>query len=121
MRDHLHHLGLVGNILHSLAKNILHNFCNSIETTKIRGGRQLCRDILGPDAYFIVMNLTKSCQKKRIEARHGSGDMHTMLTKIFDLYEPAGEDEEGAYNVTITEDMTPQDVLKEVLAVIAKI
>ena len=47
--------------------------------------------------------------------------MHTMLTKIFDLYEPAGEDEEGAYNVTITEDMTPQDVLKEVLAVIAKI
>ena len=47
--------------------------------------------------------------------------MHTMLTKIFDLYEPAGEDEEGAYNVTITEDMTPQDVLKEVLAIIAKI
>ena len=71
------------------------------------------------------MNLTKSCQKKRIEARHGtddsSGGIHTMLTKIFDLYEPAGEDEEGAYNVTITEDMTPQDVLREVLAVTAKI
>ena len=103
-------------------KTTLHNvYYNSIETTQIREGRQLCRDILGPDAVFIVMNLTKSCQKKRIEARHGTGDMHTMLTKIFDLYEPAGEDEEGAYNVTITEDMTPQDVLKEVLAVIAKI
>ena len=103
-------------------KTTLHNvYFNSIETTQIREGRQLCRDILGPDAVFIVMNLTKSCQKKRIEARHGTGDMHTMLTKIFDLYEPAGEDEEGAYNVTITEDMTPQDVLKEVLAIIAKI
>ena len=43
------------------------------------------------------------------------------LVKVFDVYEPAGEDEEGAYNVTITEDMTRQDVLKEVLAVIAKI
>ena len=66
--------------------------------------------------------MTKSCQKKRIEARHGANrGMHDMLTKVFDIYEPAGEDEEGAYNVTITEDMTRQDVLKEVLAVIAKI
>ena len=44
-----------------------------------------------------------------------------MVPKVFDIYEPAGEDEEGAYNVTITEDMTRQDVLKEVLAVINKI
>ena len=43
------------------------------------------------------------------------------LVQVFDVYEPAGKDEEGAYNITITEDMTRQDVLKEVLAVIAKI
>ena len=40
---------------------------------------------------------------------------------MFDSFEPAGEDEEGSYNVTITEDMTPDDVLKRVLEIIAKI
>ena len=72
---------------------------------------------------FIVLNMTKSCQKKRIEARHGANNtgIEAMLIKVFDIYEPAGEDEEGAYNVTITEDMTREDVLKEVLAVIDKI
>ena len=44
-----------------------------------------------------------------------------MLSKLFDAYEPVGEDEEGSYNVTITEDMTPDDVLKNVLEIIAKI
>ena len=73
---------------------------------------------------FIVLNMTKSCQEKRIEARHGgkaNTGIESMLTKIFDIYEPAGEDEEGAHNVTITEDMTRDDVLKAVLAVIDKI
>ena len=40
---------------------------------------------------------------------------------MFDMYEPAGEDEEGAYNVTITEDMSKDDVLKQVLDIIAKV
>ena len=40
---------------------------------------------------------------------------------MFDMYEPAGEDEEGAYNVTITEDMSKDNVLKQVLDIIAKI
>ena len=40
---------------------------------------------------------------------------------MFDNYEPAGEDEEGAYNITITEDMTREDVLKHVIEVISKI
>ena len=73
---------------------------------------------------FLVMNLTKSCQKKRLEARHGDdkeGGFADMLNKMYDSFEPAGEDEEGSYNVTITEDMTPDDVLKNVLEIIAKI
>ena len=40
---------------------------------------------------------------------------------MYGMYEPAGEGEEGAHNVTITEDMTRDDVLKAVLAVIDKI
>ena len=37
------------------------------------------------------------------------------------LFELAGEDEEGAHNVTVTEDMSPDDVLKRVVEVINKI
>ena len=72
---------------------------------------------------FIVLNMTKSCQKKRIEARHGANNtgIEAMLTKVFDIYEPAGEDEEGAHNVTITEDMSREDVLKRVMAVIESV
>ena len=70
------------------------------------------------------MNLTKNCQKKRLAARHGdeaAGGFGDVLSKMYDMYEPAGEDEEGAYNLTITEDMTPDDVLKNALEIIAKI
>ena len=35
------------------------------------------------------------------------------------LYEPAADDEENAYNVTITEDMSPDDVIDKVLEVIS--
>ena len=72
---------------------------------------------------FIVLNLTKSCQEKRLEKRQGGGGSEqrtTALKKMYDLYEPAEEDEEHCYNVTITEDTTPEDVVNEVLEVIAR-
>ena len=37
------------------------------------------------------------------------------------MVEPAGPDEENAYNVTITEDMTPQDVIEKILDIIQNI
>ena len=70
------------------------------------------------------MNLTESCQLKRLVARHGeeaARGFRDQLSKMYDMYEPAGEDEEGSYNVMITEEMTPDDVLKNVLEIIAKI
>ena len=82
----------------------------------------MCRELLGrSNVTFIVMNLTKSCQRKRLEARHGGamgGGFADTINSMYDMYEPAAEDEEGAHNVTITEDMTREDVLKKVLAVI---
>ena len=36
-----------------------------------RGQRERIRKMIGPDLVFIVMNLTKECQLKRIESRHG--------------------------------------------------
>ena len=43
-----------------------------------------------------------------------------MFDKMFDLYEPAGEGEEGAVNVTVTEEMSTDDVLKHVMEAITK-
>ena len=40
---------------------------------------------------------------------------------MYGMYEPAGEGEEGAHNVTITEHMTREDVLKRVMAVIESV
>ena len=35
-----------------------------------RGQRKLLRKLLGKDLVFIVLNMTKECQKKRLESRH---------------------------------------------------
>ena len=63
-------------------------------------------------------------QEKRVKERHGDsadgGNFGSTLAKMFDMYEPAGEDEEGACNVAVTEDMSREDVLKRVLETIAK-
>ena len=59
-----------------------------------------------------------------MKERHGDtagGQFGESLARMFDMYEPAGEDEEGAYNVAITEDMSRDDVLKKVLEIIANI
>jgi len=84
-----------------------------------RKSRDLCRSILGPDAVFIVLNLTKSCVLKRLQGRHGESEnaekFSESLHKLYDKYEPAGEDEEGAINITVDENMSTDDVLKLVL------
>ena len=67
---------------------------------------------------LIVMNLTKSCQKMRLGARHGNdGEKGWVrwLSKMFNLFEPAGEEEEGARNAVLTGHMSQDDVLKQVM------
>ncbi len=87
-----------------------------------RNQRNILRQELGPDLYFIVLNMTKECQKKRITGRHGENSpVIDMMLKWFELYEPGGEDEPRTINVSITEDMTRDDVLNKVLEVVDKI
>ena len=56
---------------------------------------------------------------KRVKGRHGGGEnaekTSKSYAKYYDFYEPAGDDEEGTHNVTISEDMSPDDVMKLVL------
>ena len=55
-----------------------------------RKQREQARKLLGDDVVFLVLNMTKECQNKRIEARHAGAGHLDMMMKIFDLYEPAG-------------------------------
>ena len=47
-------------------------------------------------------------------------DMDEMLRLFLEMYESAEEGEENAHNIMITEDMSPEDVAKEVLKVLEK-
>ena len=57
---------------------------------------------------------------KEIIARHGRNmneNALKFLIKSAEMYEPAGEDEENAYNVEITEDMNREDVIQKILKI----
>ena len=66
--------------------------------------------------------MTEECQKKRLLERHGEDlDSMNFLFKLFDEFEPAGEDEENAFDIAISEDMTKEEVMNKALEIIAKI
>lgn len=77
---------------------------------------------IGEDVVFIVLNMTKECQTKRLEARHhGTGLSVDFMERMHKLYEPAGCDEKGAYNLTVTENMTQDDVIDEVQKIVGNL
>ena len=83
--------------------------------------RDLIRTIL-PEVIFITLSLTPENQKKRVVERHGEAslEMLDVLCEFFTLFEGPGKDEKNIYDVSITEDMTPKDVLNKVLEVLDK-
>ena len=75
-----------------------------------------------PDCVFITLTLTKENQLKRVIARHGEQgeDMFEMFTAMFKFYEGPGNGEKNTFNVDISEDMTPNDVMNKVLEILDK-
>ena len=74
-----------------------------------------------PDCIFITLTIAKEAQMKRLKARHGddmSEGMLEVLSNIHELYELPGENEPNTFNVDITDDMKPQDVMKKVLDIL---
>ena len=89
--------------------------------TPTRYYRTLLRKVLGPDLVFIVLNLDSECGEARLRARHPRPQDQTfvdMLKKMHGFYEPAGEDEENAFNITVSKDMTPKDVMEKAVQII---
>ena len=84
-----------------------------------RKSRDFCRAAC-PNVVFITLDLTESCQQKRLKGRHG-GQNAEPFKKLFQDFEPAKDEEENAYKVKISEDMTKEDVMHKVLEIIKSI
>ena len=88
-----------------------------------RKQRDIIRNVLGNDVIFFILHLTPETNHKRLVGRHGN-DSAEEFNKVFDsmkkLYESAGKDEKNAFDVHITEEMTPDDVAQKVLDIFEK-
>ena len=81
----------------------------------------MLRKMLGPELVFIVLNLDSESQEARLRARHTRAhdqELVHMLKKMHEFYEPADTDEDSAYNIMITKDMTEDDVMEKALEII---
>ena len=77
--------------------------------------RERIREKLGPNLLFVVLHMSKEDQAARIKSRHGDEESFVeMLTKMYDLYETAAEDEPNAITVTISKDMTRDEVVEKI-------
>ena len=83
-----------------------------------RNGRDYLKQLMGPNLVFIVLNLTRKCTSARLKDRHGDS-VGEGLENIHSIYQPAGVDEENAFNVDVDEEMTKEDVMQEVLKITA--
>ena len=85
-----------------------------------RKQRDTLRKILGRNLTFIVLNMTKEFQKQRLLQRHQPGDEEGLnfLLKLYELFEPAEDSEENAYNVSISKEMSPEDGIEKVIEIL---
>jgi len=78
--------------------------------------RDIVRSEIGRNLQIVSLDMNLDDQMARVSSRH-LGDQHTvdMMKVIYDLSEPAGEDEPNIVEVKVTPDKTPDDVLNMVL------
>ena len=76
-----------------------------------------------PDCIFITLTMTKEAMIKRLKARHGenvSKGLLDMMSNLYSMYELPGKKEPNTFNVDITDEMTPKDVMDMVLELLDK-
>ena len=82
--------------------------------------RDLIRGHLGTNLTFVLLELTKETQKKRIEIRNG-GDANDdagvteWIAKMYDQFESCKEDEPNTISLNIDPDMTQEQVVNMIL------
>lgn len=88
----------------------------AVPTRKLR---DIIRTRLGSNLIFIVLHMTKEDQMDRIKTRHGDEEsMTALLAKMYDIYEPATEDEPNAIHVLVTKEMSRDDVADKIIKLV---
>jgi len=78
--------------------------------------RDHIRKQLGSNLIFVVLHMSKEDQVERIKGRHGDDAMFVdMLTKSYDVFEPAEDDEPNTISIQVTKEMTRDDVADKIL------
>merc|ERR1712215_410354 len=80
--------------------------------------RDFIRSRLGPDLIFVFLNMDPEDVRNRVLERHqGDEDAADMLTAN-DWSEVAADDEENTVSVTVTKDMSREDVVNKILELV---
>ena len=78
--------------------------------------RDRIREHLGSELIFVVLDMSRKDQKDRIKARHGDEEsIIELLTRCYDVCEPAAEDEPNAIHLLVTKDMSKDDVVNKIV------
>ena len=88
-----------------------------------RKHREVLRKAIGTDLYIFVLNLTRESNLKRVIERHGAEhgkEIAKRFEKIIKQYEPAEYDEVNTFNIEVTEEMTPDDVVEKAISCLRK-
>jgi len=80
-----------------------------------RESRDLIREILGPQLIFVILSMPKEDRQKRIKGRHFGDENASHMMDVFEKQcEPGQEGEPNTINVSVTGDMTREQVVEEV-------
>ena len=85
--------------------------------------RDVIRKHLGDDkVVFLLIGLDSDATRKRLDKRHGESEeglvMTDFLMKINSFYDLKAADEDNTYDVIVTEEMTPNDVVLKMMEII---
>ena len=87
-----------------------------------RDQRDYLREIVGSKLIFLVFNMNKDCQMKRVTERTpGIGEKYLEILYNAERCEPGAKDEINTYSMTVTEEMTCKDLEKTVLEFVQKL
>jgi len=84
-----------------------------------RALRDVIRQELDSEVFFITLTLTTDDLKNRIRGRHGDNEMVVnMFIDICKKFEPVEVDEPNGANIVVTEEMTKDEVMNKVLELV---
>ena len=89
-----------------------------------RQQRQLIKESLGYNVIFIILSISSELQIDRIKSRHGqvvTDEYIDSLLKFGQLCEKAGEIEENAFDITVTGNISKEDLADKIVSLVNEV